>query len=204
MRVTFAAIFAASASCAAAPRLTAQTPAPADSTATLTLSAPVIEHYMAVKAALGPYWQSHRSLLSTAQSTASSISVPGPGAPQQVGVFDYPSLATQDTSLAALFSTHQFAPEQFKPVQVAVYRALGQLSAHAATGMALPDSSTAAGRNVGLVYSHLYELAGVGVVAPRRRPACAPTQRRRRGPQPTLAPAPTLNRRPCRLRWRPA
>ena len=173
MRVTAPAILALSAACAAAPSLSAQTRAPSDSLATVALSTATLERYIAVKAALGPYWQSHRMLLATARSTGSNVAVPGPGAPQQVGVFDYPALATQSTTLAALFTANHFMPAQFEPVQVAVYRALGQLSAHAVTGAALPDPSTAAGKNVNLVYSHLYQLAGVGVVAPSApAPAC--------------------------------
>ena len=130
------------------------------------LTAEQLARYMAVKQALGPYWGSHPDLLQTARSTAHNLVVALPGGQLPVGVFDYPALVTQDTALAAIFSTHQFTPAQFAPTQVSVNEALGLLAYHATQGTALPASSTVGGKNIQLVHQSLMELAAAGVSAP--------------------------------------
>ena len=137
------------------------------------LSAGQLAHYMAVKRALVPYWGAHQELLRTARSTAQSVTVATPGGEIPVGFFDYPALVQQDTALAAIFSTHQFAPAQFGPTQVSVNKALGLLAYHAAQGTALPASPTIDGKNIALVHQYLTELADAGVSAPAvLAPAC--------------------------------
>jgi hypothetical protein len=137
------------------------------------LTAEQLARYMAVKQALGPYWGSHPDLLQTARSTAHNFVVSVPGGQLPVGVFDYPALVKQDTALAAIFSTNQFAPTQFAPTQVSVNEALGLLAYHTAQGTALPASSTVGGKNIQLVHQSLMELAAAGVSAPTvPAPAC--------------------------------
>ena len=135
------------------------------------LTAEQLTHYMAVKQALGLYWGSHQDHLQTARSTAHTPVVSLPGGKKTVTVFDYPALVKQDTALAAIFSTHQFAPTQFEPTQVSVYEALGLLAYHAAQGTALPAPSTVKGKNITLVQQHLMELAATGVTPPAVPPA---------------------------------
>ena len=130
------------------------------------LTAQQLASYMAVKQALGPYWRSHPDLLQTARSTAHNLVVSLPGGQLPIGVFDYPALVKQDTSLAAIFSTNRFAPTQFAPTQISVYEALGLLAYHAARGTALPAASTVEGKNIQLVQQSLMALAAAGVRAP--------------------------------------
>jgi len=137
------------------------------------LTAEQLARYIAVKQALGPYWGSHPDLLQTARSTAHRLVVSLPDGQLPVVVFDYPALVKQDTALAAIFSTNQFAPTQFAPTQVSVNKALGLLAYHAAQGTALPASSTVGGKNVQLVHQSLMELTAVGVNVPTvPGPAC--------------------------------
>jgi hypothetical protein len=154
----------------------AQTPSgasAANETTDSPLTAEQLTHYIAVKRALGPYWGSHPALLQTARSTGHSPVISLPGGQIPVGVFDYPALAKQDTALAAVFTTNKFAPTQFEPTQVGVYKALGLLAYHAAQGTALPASLTVQGKNIKLVQQYLMELAAAGVSAPAvQAPGC--------------------------------
>jgi hypothetical protein len=137
------------------------------------LTAERLAHYMAVRRALPPYWNSHSDLLHTAQSTAHRFVVSLPGGQLPVGSFDYPALVKQDTALAAIFSINQFAPTEFAPTQISVNEALGLLAYHAAQGTALPASPTVRGKNIQLVQQYLMELATAGVSAPPvPAPAC--------------------------------
>lgn len=138
---------------------------------TTPLTAADLAHYLAVKRALGPYWYGHQWLLADARASAHNVMLEGPGQPFPVGVFDYPRLVNDDSALAALFAANDLPPEQFSLSQIAVYRALGQLSNHAVTGAPLPKSFTPAGQNIALVYAHLSELRSVGVDAPTASPA---------------------------------
>ncbi|MHB2034934.1 MAG: hypothetical protein ACYCVE_16430 [Gemmatimonadaceae bacterium] len=168
MKLQSLAVFVLAAAAAAASPATAAaqmggmgTAAPA--TVDSAVSAAQLAHYIAVKRALGPYWQAHQAFMQKAQAGGHNVPVQYQGQRVAVGVFDYPSLVKQDTALAAIFTSNHLAPELFEPVQVAVYHALLAVVYGRAIGATAPDGTTPLGRNAALVAAHQAELAAVGV-----------------------------------------
>ena len=157
------AVTAGAAPLSATPALAPVAIADRDSTPDPALTAEQLAHYLAVKQALGPFWQAHAALLQTARTTAHARTVQIGQQQFPVGVFDYPALVKQDTALAALFTKNHFDPGQFEPTQVAVVHALGVLALATAGASALPESTTVVGQNIALVKAHQQELAAVGV-----------------------------------------
>jgi hypothetical protein len=126
----------------------------------------IVQRYIAVKRALGSFFPVHQTLLHQAQRSGHRSAVPASGGGMRgrvpVYVFDYPTLAAHDTALAALFTQHHFTPQQFEPVQQAVYAGLFILNGSRLTNTPI-DISTVQGKNAALVRANEQALASVGV-----------------------------------------
>jgi thiol-disulfide isomerase/thioredoxin len=153
-----------------------------DTTEIFPLTTDLINRYISVKQALTTFWPGHSSLMEDARASKLDpvVHVGADSTPvdKTVTVFDYVALTAQDSTLAALFKTHHFLPEQFAPTQTSVYRALYAL---VLKGVGAPlsasDTTGVAGQNLALVRGVRQKLAAVGAaVSPPRmlgRPAAA-------------------------------
>lgn len=106
--------------------------------------------YSAVEAALIPYIGQHPSLA----KAAPKLKTLNLNADFQISIMDYAIMAAHDSTVAALFRTHQMTPAQFAATQVAVFSAIG-----AAMGQERVDSATIAGKNVAFVQAHRSAVA---------------------------------------------
>lgn len=80
-------------------------------------------------------------------------------------VYDYPRLVKQDTTLAAVFTTHHFLPERYEATQVAVHWAMMVLVEDELHAMSpRPDSASPVIKNIGIVRAQRRALEAVGVV----------------------------------------
>ncbi len=158
--------------------LAATTVVPAPSTAQassaaadsmITLTDEQVTHYIAVKRELKSYWQTHTALRETAKASGHKreirmeVSVIKNPIVVQVEVFDYPSLVSKDTALAAIFTKNDFVVSRFEPTRVAVWQGLVGAAVAEALGYVLADdTSSALAKNMALVAKHRQELAAVG------------------------------------------
>ena len=131
--------------------------------ATVTLTANDLERYIAVRQALGLYWQAHAAQFQSARANAQMSTVSFGGQQLQVGTLDYPALVKQDTALAAIFTKNNFPVAQLQPTSMAVYTALIAVALHQEMGAPLPPDTTVVGKNAALVTAHEKQLAAVGL-----------------------------------------
>lgn len=132
------------------------------------LSAEQVEHYIALKQALVPYWQvpSRAVFFQMAGATSHSHTMMLDEDRPTTRAFDYPALVAQDRSLAVLFAQHHLAPAEFESTQVAVTYAMIVLTYNEAMGRPLPDASTTLGKNVAVVRPQREALAALGLGLP--------------------------------------
>jgi len=135
----------------------------------IRLTPELLHQYIAVKKALGEYWRVHATQLEAARAHALNPTVPvvdstGTLQHKALGVFDYVALTAKDPALATLFATAHLQPQQFAPVQVAVYQALYAIAAEDATGHPVTADTTALFKqNMALVQSEREALAAAGM-----------------------------------------
>lgn len=124
--------------------------------APVLLTATVLAAYIEVGKALKIYWAEHpdqaKAAAATHTHTYDLMDVGGLTA--SGAVFDYASLAQQDTGLAALFTRYHVTPVQFEPTKLSVLRAIGAFLLKQSA-----DSTTVVGQNIAAVQAHRQELA---------------------------------------------
>jgi hypothetical protein len=130
------------------------------------LTSDQITHYLVVKHALRQYWQQpqHAALLQTADQTRYNfMMVAAKEAWDHLAkIYDYPALAKQDPSLAAVFQQQHTSPAWFAPVHVAIAQALMDLIVHEADSAQYPIPDGIVGQNVAAIRPHLQALEEAG------------------------------------------
>ena len=136
----------------------AQTPAATDSLPPLDAS--LLTNFLAATTDLQHHFHTTNlgELLETAQEQVVSTSLHfGEDTIRSISI-DYSALSSRDTTIARVFTAHQFAPQRFAPTQASIIQALGTLFTMQFWDVPAPAPTSRLGQNLALVRAHESEL----------------------------------------------